>query len=226
MAGKIIVIEGTDCSGKQTQSEKIVENLKNKGIKAIRFAFPNYQSPTGKIIGGPYLGKVAYGECFFPEGAGEVPPKVASLYYAADRLYNLPEINKYLNEEYIVVLDRYVESNMAYQAGKINDKKEKKEMYDFLENLEYGLLKLPRPDLKIFLFMPYESACVLKKHREEPADQHEKNETILKNAEKTYFEIAKLYDYKIINCTNGENIKTIKEIEKEVLKIVLEFLKK
>ena len=88
MKGKIIVIEGTDCSGKETQSKKLEEYLKQSGKKCKSFYFPNYESPTGKIVGGPYLGKDYICDGWFDEGAINVDPKVASLYYAADRKYN------------------------------------------------------------------------------------------------------------------------------------------
>ena len=84
--GKIILIEGTDCSGKETQSKLLTEKLKKLGYSATYFTFPNYDSPTGKIIGGPFLGKSYISEGYFPEGAPNVDPKVSSLYYAADRL--------------------------------------------------------------------------------------------------------------------------------------------
>ena len=85
MKGKIIVIEGTDCSGKETQTSLLVQNLKKQGRKIERLSFPDYDSPTGKIVGGPYLGRTGMGESFFKEGAAAVDPKVAALYYAADR---------------------------------------------------------------------------------------------------------------------------------------------
>ena len=88
MAGKIIVIEGTDCSGKETQSRLLEKRLNDEGIKCIRFGFPMYESPTGKIVGGAYLGKPEISEGLFPEGAPNVDPLVACLYYAADRKYN------------------------------------------------------------------------------------------------------------------------------------------
>jgi dTMP kinase len=112
MKGKLIVIEGTDCSGKETQTKLLVKYLKENNTKVFTMSFPNYDSPTGKIIGGPFLGKSYISEGYFPEGAPNVDPKVSSLYYAADRLYNLPIIQKKLNEGYIVILDRYVYSNM------------------------------------------------------------------------------------------------------------------
>ena len=125
MRGKIIVIEGTDCSGKETQSKKIIEKFNN----CKYFSFPKYDSPTGKIIGGPYLGKSYICDGWFPEGADKVDPKVSSLYYAADRKYNIDKINQMLDDGYNVILDRYVYSNMAHQGGKIKDTKERHKMY-------------------------------------------------------------------------------------------------
>ena len=69
MKGKIIVIEGTDCSGKETQSKLLKDKLEKMGKKVIRFYFPYYESPTGKIIGGPYLGKPEICDSYFPEGS-------------------------------------------------------------------------------------------------------------------------------------------------------------
>ena len=142
MKGKLIVIEGTDCSGKETQTKLLVKYLKENNTKVFTMSFPNYDSPTGKIIGGPFLGKSYISEGYFPEGAPNVDPKVSSLYYAADRLYNLPIIQKKLNEGYTVILDRYVYSNMAHQGGKWKTKEERDEMYNWLSKLEFDLLEL------------------------------------------------------------------------------------
>ena len=122
MKGKIIVIEGTDCSGKETQSKLLENKLIEIGLKCIRFEFPNYDSPTGKIVGGAYLGKEEISKSLFAEGAPNVDPYIACLYYAADRKYNIGKINKYLDDGYCVIIDRYTTSNMAHQGGKIHDK--------------------------------------------------------------------------------------------------------
>ena len=92
MRGKLIVIEGTDCSGKETQSNLLVDFLNNAGLKTKKFAFPNYDSPTGKIIAGPYLGKEGYQPPLFEEGASNVDPYCATLLFAMDRKYNIKEI--------------------------------------------------------------------------------------------------------------------------------------
>ena len=80
MKGKLIVLEGTDCSGKETQTKLLIEKMKEKNIKVQNFSFPMYDTPTGKIVGGPYLGKNYICDGWFSEGATEVDPKVASLY--------------------------------------------------------------------------------------------------------------------------------------------------
>ncbi len=215
---KIIVIEGTDCSGKETQSKMLLERLNKEGLSSIYMTFPAYQTPTGKIVGGSYLGKESIGPCLFPEGAVNVDAKVASLYYAADRLYNKPVIEENLLNNNLII-DRYVESNMAHQGSKIMDKEKRYEMYNFLSSLEYDLLKLPKPDITIFLYMPYEQACILKKNRTE-LDQHELNPEHLKHAEECYLELSKLHNYVKIDCVKDGVIRTKEDINNEIYEIV------
>ena len=212
MKGKLIVIEGTDCSGKETQSNLLIEKLKSDGVRIEKFSFPNYNSPTGKIIGGPYLGKSYICDGWFPEGAPNVDPKVSALYYAADRLYNIDKIKFLLENGVNVILDRYVYSNMAHQGGKLDSESDRNSMYDWLDNLEFNLLELPKPDISVFLHMPFEFSLILKKNREEDMDQNEKDKNHLINAENAFIELAKKYDFYTIQCNDGDRIKTIEEI--------------
>ena len=221
MAGKIIVIEGTDCSGKETQTKLLVEKLTKEGKKCIRFGFPMYDTPTGKIVGGPYLGKPEISESWFKEGAVNVDPHVVCLYYAADRRYNMDKIQKYLDEDYYVILDRYTTSNLAHQGSKIQDKDERFNMYQWIDKLEYWLLKLPKPDKTIFLHMPYEYSLELKKNREH-IDEHEKSPEHLKSAEDAYIELAGLYNWDRIECVRDNVVRTIEDINDEIYKIVCE----
>lgn len=216
--GKLIVIEGTDCSGKETQTNKIVERLKNDGKKVIRFSFPMYDTPTGKVVGGPYLGKKEITDSWFDDPIS-LDPKVSCLYYAADRKYNMAKIYKYLNEDYIVFLDRYVTSNMAHQGSKLNDLNKRKELFSWIEKLEYDLLELPRPDLTLFLHMPYEYANKLKNNRNS-IDKHESSPEHLINAENTYLELAKIYNYKTIECVSNNKIKSIDSINDEIYDVI------
>lgn len=220
MKGKLIVIEGTDCSGKETQSNLLIEKLKNDNVRIEKFSFPNYNSPTGKIIGGPYLGKSYICDGWFPEGAPNVDPKVSALYYAADRLYNIDKIKFLLDNGVNVILDRYVYSNMAHQGGKLDNVSDRNSMYDWLDNLEFNLLELPKPDISVFLHMPFELSLTLKKNREEDLDQNEKDKNHLINAENAYIELANKYDFYTIECNDGDRIKTIEEINEDLYNYV------
>ena len=217
--GKVIVIEGTDCSGKETQSKLLEKNLKKLGKKCKRFDFPMYNTPTGKIVGGAYLGKPEIFESFFKEGAVNVDSHVASLYYAADRKYNIPEIEKYIEKGYYVILDRYISSNQAHQGSKILDDDDRFDMYQWIDKLEYWLLKLPKPDITIFLHVPFENTIELRKNRDF-IDEHEKSEDHLKNAEKAYIELSELYNWNRIECIKNNKLRSIDDISKEILEII------
>ena len=221
MAGKIIVIEGTDCSGKETQSKLLEKKLKEQGKKCIHFSFPMYDTPTGKIVGGAYLGKKDIGESLFPEGAVKVDPYVVCLYYAADRKYNMSKIEKYLQEDYYVILDRYTTSNLAHQGSKITNKDDRFNMYQWIDKLEYWLLKLPKPDKTIFLHVPYKYSLKLRDNREH-LDEHESSLEHLKQAEESYVELAELYNWDTINCIKDNKLKTINEINEEVINKIKE----
>lgn len=212
MKGKLIVIEGTDSSGKQTQADLLADRLNKDGIKTSRSRFPDYDTPTGRIIGECLLGK--NGESFF-EDFQNIPPKVAALYYAADRAYNIDRINELLNQGINVILDRYVESNMAYQAAKFDDVKDKINTLLWMEQLEFNLLDLPRPDKVVFLYLPYE-------YRN---DKNEKN-AHLKNAETVYSLMAERYGFDIINCVKDSKIRTIEDIHEEIYQHIHNFIVK
>ena len=222
MKGKLIVIEGTDCSGKETQM--LIKRLKKEKIKCSTLSFPMYDTPTGRIVGGPYLGKSYICEGWFPEGAPNVDPKVASLYYAADRRYHMDKINKLLNRGINVILDRYSYSNFAHQGGKLKNKNERIDMYKWLDTLEFSLLELPQADIRIFLHMPYKVACTLKKDRAEKPDQHEASKKHLLLAEKTFKEVADLYNFKYIKCNKGSEPRKIEDINNELYEFVYNYL--
>ena len=217
--GKIIVIEGTDCSGKETQSKLLEKRLINEKKKCVRFSFPMYDSPTGRIVGGAYLGKPEIGPSFFEEGAVNVDPHVVCLYYAADRKYNMAEIEKYIKKGYYVILDRYTTSNLAHQGSKIKDDDERFNMYQWIDKLEYWLLKLPKPDTTIFLHVPFENTLELRKNRVF-IDEHEKSEEHLKNAEHAYVELSELYHWDKIECIRDGKLRSIEDINDEIYEIV------
>ena len=219
MAGKIIVIEGTDCSGKETQSKLLEERLKEKGKKCVKFNFPMYDTPTGQIVGGSYLGRKEIGESLFKEGAVKVDPHVTCLYYAADRKYNWYKIQEYLDKDYFVILDRYTPSNLAHQGSKITDKDERFNMYQWIDKLEYWLLGLPKPDKTVFLHVPAEKTLELLKNRK-LVDEHEKSPEYLRNVEESYIELSELYNWDRIECIKNSNLRSVLDINDEIIKLV------
>lgn len=191
------------------------------GKKAIYLSFPMYDTPTGKIVGGPYLGKSEICEGWFEETSVGVDPKIASLYYAADRKYNIHKIKKYIEDGYYVVVDRYTSSNMAYQGCKVLDKDERFNVFQWIDKLEYWLLELPKADLTIFLHVPYEVSKQLMSNRKE-LDQNEKDDQYLQNAERTYIELSELYHWLKIDCSIQGRIQTIEEIHRRIVDVVLQ----
>lgn len=225
MRAKILVIEGTDCSGKETQSKLLKERLEKEGKRVSLISYPIYPSSTGRIVGACLLGKPHMVEKylktehgFFEEGGGNVDPLTALCYYAADRRYSLPLIKKNLEESDYLILDRYTTSNMAHRGGMIEDKQKRLEMYKKIETLEYEILELPRPDKVIFLHMPYEVGVEIRNKRAEKLDEGESNEHYLRLAEPAYLELAELYGFKTIECHKDMNPKTIEEIHEEIYK--------
>lgn len=221
MKGKLIVIEGTDCSGKETQAKLLLSHLLEQNIPVEEMSFPMYATPTGRIIGGPYLGKEAICKGWFPEGATNVEPKVAALYYAADRRYNMKNIQEKLDQGIHIILDRYVYSNMAHQGGKILDTDERMNMYAWLDILEFKLLELPKPDIAIFLHMPTDYTVELRKNREEPLDEAEEDLEHIRQAENAYIELASVYKWKTIECYRENDLLSILEIHDKVYDAVI-----
>ena len=144
--------------------------------------------------------------------------------YAADRRYNLPKIKELLNDGYIVIIDRYVASNMAHRGGLLENRNDRLKIYKKIELLEYEINELPRPDKTILLYLPYEYACILKKNRKEIADETERNEKYLKMGEKAYLELSALYDYDLIECVKNKEIRTIEDINQELFEKIKEIL--
>lgn len=217
--GKLIVIEGTDCSGKETQSRLLVKKLNAMGLKAINLSFPMYDTPTGKIVGGPLLGRKENEEGWFPEGPVHLDPKVFCMYLAADRKYNFPKVQEFLDKGYYVILDRYVSSNMAHQGAKIKDPDERFNLFKWIDKLEYWLLELPKADLTIFLHVPFSLSKELRRNRDY-LDENENDDNYQMSTEKTYLELSSLYNWNVITCAQDGVLRTIEEINQDILKIV------
>lgn len=224
--GKLIIIEGTDGSGKQTQAELVYKNLCEIAgkEKVTKLSFPNYDSRASEPVK-MYLS----GE--FGKTADSVNAYAASVLYSIDRYASYKtEWEKFYNEGGIIVSDRYTTSNMVHQVPKIKDIAEKEKYLEWLTDLEYEKIGIPKPDLIFFLNMPPKFSQKLMKDRVNKItgnvkkDIHEKDEKYMKKAYETARELAEKYDWKIINCVEENKIKSIEEINNEIMKKIKEIV--
>ncbi|WP_320047305.1 thymidylate kinase [uncultured Ilyobacter sp.] len=222
--GKLVVIEGTDSSGKQTQTEILYEKLKSEGVKVKKISFPNYDSPASEPVKMYLAGE-------FGKKAKEVNPYPVSTMYAVDRYASFKKDweNFYL-EAGVVITDRYTTSNMVHQASKFTDPHEKIKYLDWLEDLEYEKMGIPKPDLVFFLNMPVDVAQELMSERknkitgDEAKDIHEKDVEYLRMSHQNACNIAKTYQWREIMCVEKGRLKKIDEISEEIFKAVKEIL--
>lgn len=224
--GKIVVIEGTDFSGKTTQYEKLKERLYGEGIEIGSDSFPNYDSQSSYFV-------TEYLRGAFGENAEDIDPKVASVFYALDRFgsYKEREWGKVYDAGGNIVFARYITSNILHQAAKYHTWEEKKEFIDWLYSFEVGLMKLPKEDCVILLDMPPEMAVKLKEKRLKEQhglssngsekDIHEDNMLYLEKAYNTAIEVAKYLGWNVVHCLDDKGeLRSIEDIHNEIYDIV------
>ena len=223
MVGKLIVIDGTDGSGKATQTSRLIERFRSENHKVEEIEFPRYGEKSAGLVEEYLNGK--YGT------AEEVGPYRASVFYAADRYAASFKIRRWLDEGKIVIANRYVSSNMGHQAGKIKDEEEREKFLEWLEELEYDIFGIPRPDANIYLHVPAEIGQKLvdkKGHRDyvggEKRDIHEDDLQHLKDASEAYKYVAEKYDWVIIECSKEDDILPIEEIHEMVWEKIKEII--
>ncbi len=209
MSGKLIVIEGSDASGKATQSELLYDKLKEKGYKVKKVSFPNYQSDSSALVR-------MYLNGDFGENPGDVNPYAASTFYAVDRYasYKMDWKDFYLGGG-IVIADRYTTSNMIHQAAKFQNLAEKDGFLQWLWELEFLLYELPVPDMVFFLDIPSEHSKILMKGRKK--DIHETDLDYLEQSYQNALHVAEKYDWEKIECIKDGKILEIEEIGKLIL---------
>lgn len=225
-SGKLIVIDGTDGSGKKTQTQLLLDRLQKAGYPTISISFPQYGKKSAGLVEEYLNGK--YGK------ADALDPYIASLFYALDRFDLSHDIKKSLDEGKIIVTDRYVDANAGHQGGKIKDPEDRKRYIAWLYNLEYRILGIPKPDVVFILHVPAEigQQLVLTKQQRlyleegKKTDAHEADLDHLKAAEKTYLWLAKQYplDHKIVECVRSGEMLSREEIHGIIWKELTTFL--
>ncbi|MGB9002726.1 MAG: dTMP kinase [Nitrosotalea sp.] len=191
----IIVVEGFDQAGKKTQSKLLAKFLKTKNIKSKIFSFPDYATPIGKEIR-RYLG-----------GKRSFPPQVIHCLLAANRWEKAKEIQDALSENYVVIMNRYYQSNLVY--GTVNGLDMK-----WLENLDNGL---PKEDLVVLLDVTVTDSFSRKKERR---DKFEENVEFAKKIAGTYRKLAKQFGWHIVNASRHKQA-----VHQDIRQIVLKHVK-
>lgn len=217
--GKLIVIDGTDGSGKATQTSLLVRHLKRDGYKVKVADFPDYYSNFfGRFIG-HCLSERYYDFV-------KVHPKVASVLYAADRFESSPKIRNWLKAGNIVVANRYASANQIHQGGKIANTKKRESFLKWLAEMEYEVFKIPKPDVVFYLNVPTPIVLKLIKHRNKNGkrnylrnkrDAHEKDVKFLENSRKSALWLSKTQKGWVrVECVKNSVLQTPLEIHKTI----------
>ena len=219
--GKLIVIEGTDGSGKSTQFRLMSERLEKDGVAFKHIVFPRYSEESSALIR-MYLG----GQ--FGSNPKDVNAYAASSFYAVDRFASYKmDWGKWYEEGGVVLSDRYTTSNAVHQASKEQGESRQaflKWLYDF----EYDKLGLPRPDLTIYLDVPTDFTEKMLRGREQAtntsADIHEKDMSYLATCRQCGREAAEFYGWTVIQCVKDGQMRTIEDIHNEIYAAVRQCL--
>ena len=218
MAGKLIVFEGTDGSGKSTQFARLCARLEEEGKPFQRLIFPQYDKPSSALIR-MYLG----GE--FGDHPGDVNPYAASAFYAVDRYASLKQVwGDYYGQGGLVLSDRYTTSNAVHQAAKLPGT-ERPAFFQWLSEFEYDRLGLPRPDVVIYLDMPTDKAVENLRHREDAThtkgDIHEVDTAYLALCHETASQAADHYGWRRVACVDETgSLRTVEDIHREIWDII------
>lgn len=218
MKGKLIVIEGTDGSGKATQTSLLCSRLlMDNNLKLTKLSFPRYDKPSSKLV-------EMYLQGEFGDDVNAVGPYEASKFYAIDRYTSFVEDwgETYKNGG-LIISDRYTTSNAVHQSAKM-PKEERYPYFGWLVDIEYGKMGIPAPDLVIYLDMPLEATEKLMRKREAStdtkADIHEKDLTYLAQCKEAARDAALYYGWYIINCAKDGKPRDKKDIHEEIYEVV------
>ena len=215
--GKLIVIEGLDGSGKATQSKLLFNHLLENDYNVKKFTFPDYESPSSELVK-MYLS----GE--FGNKPNDVNAYTASLFYAVDRFASFKKKWKdFYDDGGIIVADRYTTSNAVYQCSKL-PKQDWNAYLEWLFDLEYNKIVIPKPDKVIYLDVTPEVSQKLLMSRyngdETQKDIHEKNINFLNNSRNSALYCVDKFNWEIIKCDDNNNMYSIEEISKKIIKSI------
>ena len=227
--GTLIVIDGTDGSGKATQVALLAKRLKKEGYTVKLVDFPEYYKNFFGECVGHCLSEKEYDWV-------HVHPKIASIVYAADRFESKEKIEGWLKKGYVVLANRYVSANQIHQGGKIKSAAKRAEFIQWLDTMEYKVFKIPRPDAVFYLNLPIKVVLRLietrnaentRKYLGKKKDVHELDVDFLKNSQKSALWLAEREkNWKKIECAEAGEILPRDVIAEQIYQHVKKVLSK
>ena len=221
MSGKLIVLEGTDGSGKATQARMMGQRLQREGIAFREIDFPRYGNPFAEPAN-LYLHGALGSE------PGDVNAYASSVFFAVDRFASYKEEwGTFYEQGGVVIANRYTTSNAVHQASKL-PAGERREYLDWLFDLEYRRLGLPAPDLVVYLDLPTELSEQMLRRRETAtgtqADIHEQDEEYLRSCRMNARDVAHDLGWTVIHCDREGAVRTVEDIHEEIWQQVRRYL--
>jgi dTMP kinase len=221
MSAVLVAIEGIDGSGKGTQAERLQTALQARGLRPGLMRFPQYE----QTCFGRTIGRYLNGEFGTLDAVGA---HFAALLYAGDRFESLPRIRAQQADRDVLIFDRYVPSNLAHQAAKL-PAAARTEFVQWVEQIEYGVYGLPRPDLVVWLDMPVADAVQLvarkprRAYTARTADLHESDTEYLTRTRSLYAELA-VHDasWRVVQCRGPTGLRTVDDLHAELLETILQ----
>lgn len=221
MQGRLIVFEGTDGSGKATQTALLCRELDRRGVPYRKLEFPRYQEESSALIR-------LYLSGAFGSHPGDVNAYAAATFYSVDRFASYrQDWGRFYENGGLVIADRYTTSNAVHQTPKL-PREERRAFLDWLFDFEYRLLELPKPDRVVYLDLPTEISEEMMRRREAEtrtqADIHERDEAYLAACRESAELIIDLCGWEKIDCSRDGRIRSPEDIHREVLTRVEELL--
>lgn len=224
--GLFFVIEGSDGSGKGTQFKLLVERLKAEGYDVATYDFPQYEKESSY-----YVREYLNGNYGTAEALGPYTP---SLFYALDRFSAAQDIASDLAAGKVVISNRFSGSNMAHQGTKFETREDRQAFFQWLDQLEFGMLQIPKPDQNIVLLVPAETAQQLvdqkaaRSYTEKKRDIHEADLGHLKRAVEVYEQLCETFpeNFNAIDCTKDSELMSIPAINNLIWERIEPMLKK
>lgn len=223
MKGRLIVLEGTDGSGKSTQFGRLCQRLEQAEIPFQKLVFPQYQEPSSALIRMYLAGE-------FGTHPSDVNAYAASAFYAVDRYASYKKVwGEWYEGGGLVVADRYTTSNAVHQASKLPNE-EREAFFQWLCEFEYDKLGLPAPDQVIYLDVPTDTSVQMLRARETAtnthADIHEQDTNYLRICRETASQAADCLNWYRVKCVSKGEMRTIEDISEEIWTVIRPIIEK